>query len=563
MPEQKIIDRSPQQPGAIRMAQPLSEQQYVALNEVQGLFQKQQVVLLHGVTGSGKTEVYIHLMQSMLKQGKQVLYLLPEIALTTQIISRLVAVFGELVGVYHSRYNENERVETWNKLMKDATATNNLQIIIGARSSVFLPFKNLGLIIIDEEHDSAFKQYDPAPRYNARDSAIFLATLHGAKVVLGSATPAVETYYNASQSKFGLVKVASRYGGIAMPKVELVNLKEAQKRKQVKSHFSQHLLDEMKLVLDKKEQVILFQNRRGFSPLLECDACGWTPKCRNCDVSLTFHKGSAQLRCHYCGFSEGVPSRCKACGHSYIKTKGFGTEKIEEEIQLLFPMAKVLRMDMDTTRGKFAHQKMLNDFEFAGVDILVGTQMVTKGLDFDKVALVGILNADSMLNFPDFRAFERSFQLMAQVAGRAGRKQSNGKVIVQTLNPEHTIVKQVLTHDYAGMLQDQLLERKNFLYPPFCRLIAITFRHLDEAVVFEAAHFYAKLLRTQVGPLAVGPQPPLIPRLRQEFQQSLLLKIPPELSPQKVKEQLLQVRDQTQQEAAFKWVKIIFDVDPQ
>ena len=544
-------------------AKELNNPQTQAYLSIKTHFETFHTALLHGVTGSGKTEVYIQLIKDAISNGKQVLYLLPEIALTTQIIVRLRAVFGEQLGIYHSRFNENERAETWNNLLGIVPNKSQYNIIVGARSAVFLPFQRLGLIIVDEEHDASFKQYDPSPRYNARDSAIYLAQLHQAKVVLGSATPSVESYYNATNGKFGYVHLATRFGGVEMPQIEIVDLKEAQKKKLVKSHFSVRLLDEIKFALDKKEQVILFQNRRGFAPVVECDACAWTPKCKNCDVSLTLHKSNGQLRCHYCGFTENTPSSCRACGHSYLRSKGFGTEKIEAEIQEIFPSAKVVRMDLDTTKGKFAHQKIITDIESAGVDILVGTQMVTKGLDFDKVSLVGVLNADRMLNFPDFRAFERSFQLMEQVAGRAGRKKTTGKVIVQTYSPSHRVIQQVLNHDFSGMIADQLLERRNFLYPPFCRLIAITLRHSDESTVYSAAQFFGRELKLHFGHLVIGPEAPLIGRIRQEYQQALLLKISPDLSLLKIKAQLLQARNQFLLHPDYKYVKVIFDVDPQ
>ncbi|MBL7882469.1 MAG: primosomal protein N', partial [Bacteroidia bacterium] len=431
------------------------------------------VVLLHGVTSSGKTEIYVKLIEETLAEGKQVLYLLPEIALTTQIINRLKKYFGEVVGVYHSKFNENERVEIWNNVLnsevisKEDVATHQHRLIIGARSALFLPFSNIGLVIVDEEHDTSFKQYDPAPRYNARDAAIYLAHIHKAKTLLGSATPSLESYFNAQEGKYGFAEMKQRFGDIQMPEIIIADVKEASKKKMMKSHFSPVLLDHITMALQNKEQVILFQNRRGFAPQLECDTCAWVPQCNNCDVSLTYHKHIHQLRCHYCGYSTKPPDKCAACGDTNVKMKGFGTEKIEEELAIFYPTAKVARMDLDTTRSKFAHQHIIQNFEEGNVDILVGTQMVTKGLDFDNVSMVGILNADSMLNFPDFRSFERSYQLMAQVSGRAGRKNKRGKVIIQTYNPDHSIIQNVLNNDYLTMYTNQLLDRKNFNYPPY------------------------------------------------------------------------------------------------
>lgn len=535
--------------------------------------ESRDVVLLHGVTSSGKTEVYVKLIEGMIAEGKQVLYLLPEIALTTQIISRLRKYFGESVGVYHSKFNENERVEVWNNILNYKfqntnseqnlkPESSNFKLIIGARSALFLPFSNLGLVIVDEEHDSSFKQFDPAPRYNARDAAIYLAHIHKAKILLGSATPSLESYYNAQDGKYGFVEMKERFGGVQMPEILIADVKEATKRKEMKSHFSPLLLDTITLALDKKEQVILFQNRRGFAPQLECNICAWVPQCANCDVSLTYHKISNQLRCHYCGYSVKPPSKCAACGDTNLKMKGFGTEKIEEELAIFYPKARIARMDLDTTRSKFAHQHIIHDFEEGKIDILVGTQMVTKGLDFDNVSMVGILNSDSMLNFPDFRSFERSFQLMSQVSGRAGRKTKRGKVIIQTHNPDHNIIQEVIANDYLSMYTNQLLDRKNFNYPPFCRLIEITLVHKDINMVNASAKYLTDELKGHFGKRVLGPEFPLVSRIRNLYHKNILLKIERDVSLAQVKkiisEQLIKFKSGTD----YKAVRIQIDVDP-
>ena len=558
-----------------------NENKVTQLNDIQqqtfDLINKQfnegkDVALLHGVTSSGKTEIYVKMIEEVLAEGKQVLYLLPEIALTTQIINRLKKYFGEAVGVYHSKFNENERVEVWKNVInasneKRSTANNqqpttNIQLIIGARSALFLPFDNLGLIIVDEEHDSSFKQYDPAPRYNARDSAIFLAHIHKAKTLLGSATPSVESYFNAQEGKYGFAEMKQRFGGIQMPEILIADVKEASKRKEMKSHFSPMLLDHIALALQNKEQVILFQNRRGFAPQLECDTCAWVPQCNNCDVSLTYHKNTNQLRCHYCGYSVKPPTKCAACGDTNIKMKGFGTEKIEEELAIFYPAAKIARMDLDTTRSKFAHQHIIQDFEDGNIDILVGTQMVTKGLDFDNVSMVGILNADSMLNFPDFRAFERSYQLMAQVSGRAGRKNKRGKVIIQTHNPDHSIIQNVWNNDYLSMYTNQLLDRKNFHYPPYYRLIEITLIHKDLDLVNASSKFLADQLKIHFAKRVLGPEFPLVSRIRNLYHKNILLKVEREASVVQVKKILNEMITMFKNDTTFKPVRIQLDVDP-
>lgn len=551
------------------MPLPVAESSLVHQMATSDLQKPKDTVLLHGVTSSGKTEIYIKLIEQVIAKGQQVLYLLPEIALTTQIINRLRKSFGDVVGVYHSKFNENERVEIWNTVLKAGSekldAGNiekpNYKLIIGARSSLFLPFSNLGLIIVDEEHDTSYKQYDPSPRYNARDAALYLAHIHKAKVVLGSATPSLESYYNAQDGKYGFAELLKRFGGMQMPEILIADVKEATRTKVMKSHFTPMLLDTVSLALQNKEQVILFQNRRGFSPQLECNTCAWVPQCVNCDVSLTYHKVSNQLRCHYCGYAVKPPDRCSACGDTSLKTKGFGTEKIEEELAIYFPAARIARMDLDTTRSKFAHQHIIQDFEDGNIDVLVGTQMVTKGLDFDNVSLVGILNADSMLNFPDFRSFERSYQLMAQVSGRAGRKNKRGKVIIQTYNPDHSIIQNVVNNEYLSMYTSQLLDRKNFNYPPFYRLIEITLIHKDVDMVNASSKYLANELKRHFKQRVLGPEFPLVSRVRNLYQKNILLKIEREASVVQVKKIVneLLVHFKT---GEFKTVRIRMDVDP-
>lgn len=524
--------------------------------------QTKDVVLLHGVTSSGKTEIYVKLIEEALAKGKQVLYLLPEIALTTQIINRLRKYFGDTVGVYHSKFNENERVEIWNDVLNSQSENSKFQIILGARSALFLPFSNLGLVIVDEEHDTSYKQYNPAPRYNARDGAIYLSHIHKAKTLLGSATPCLESYFNAQEGKYGFAEITQRFGGVQMPEIEIADVKEATRKKQMKSHFSPLLLDTVTLALEKKEQVILFQNRRGFAPQLECNMCAWVPQCSNCDVSLTYHKVSNQLRCHYCGYSIKPPSKCAACGDTDLKMKGFGTEKIEEELNIFYPRAKIARMDLDTTRSKFAHQHIIQDFEEGNIDILVGTQMVTKGLDFDNVSMVGILNADSMLNFPDFRSFERSYQLMAQVSGRAGRKNKRGKVIIQTQNPEHSIIQEVIANDYLSMYTNQLIDRKEFNYPPYFRLIEITVIHKDVNMVNVAAKYLADALKHHFSKRVLGPEFPIISRIRNLYHKNILLKIERDASVNQVKKIVSELLIKFKSNADYKSVRIQIDVDP-
>ena len=539
----------------------LSEAQQKAHTEIQRQFAEKDVVLLHGVTSSGKTEIYIHLIKEQIDKGKQVLYLLPEIALTTQIINRLKSVFGNRVGIYHSKFSDSERVEVYQNIL-NPDKENNYDIILGVRSSLFLPFSKLGLIIVDEEHENTYKQYDPAPRYNARDCSVVLAQMHKAKVLLGTATPSIESYFNAKADKYGLVRLNTRFKNILLPENHLADILRARKRKEMKSLFTPDLLNSIQESLAMGEQIILFQNRRGFAPYLECDMCGWIPQCTNCDVSLTYHRHNNELVCHYCGYTIRSPKTCKACGNSAIQTRGFGTEKIEDEIKIFFPDAKVARMDLDSTRKKNAYQNIIGDFETGKIDILIGTQMVSKGLDFDNVSLVGILNADNMLNYPDFRAFERSYQLIAQVSGRAGRKNKQGKVIIQTSNPAHPILQYVLDNKYDEMYKSQLLERKNFNYPPFYRLINISIRHKKQDITNKASHILGVNLRKVFGKRILGPEPPIISRVQNNFIQNILIKVERERSFQKAKqlldEQIINIVTMDD----FKTVRFTVDVDP-
>ena len=548
----------------------LTGSQTAALAEIRESFQTKNVVLLHGVTSSGKTELYIKLIRETLDAGMQVLYLLPEIALTAQIINRLQKYFGQEVGIYHSRFDENERVEIWQKVANQSTGSQApdkslhepYKVILGARSALFLPFSRLGLIIVDEEHDSSFKQADPAPRYNARDSSIYLASLHNARVLLGSATPAIETYYNAGNGKYGLAEMTERFGGIRMPAIEVVSLREENKRKQMKSIFSNQLLREIEAALAIGEQVILFQNRRGFSLRIDCDNCNWVPQCIQCDVSLVYHKKENLLRCHYCGFSTSIPEKCPECGYTGLKMKGFGTEKIEEELSIFFPNARIARMDLDSTRSRNSLQRIIADFEEQRIDILAGTQMVTKGLDFDHVSLVGILNADSLLSYPDFRAHERSYQLMAQVAGRAGRKNKQGKVLIQAFNPGHEIIRLVTDNNYSGMFARQLAERKQFNYPPFYRLIQVTLKHADADLLNDASAILAKLLREKFGKRILGPEYPQVSRIRNLYLKNILIKLEQGVNLPRVKEDIRSAIDSLHANIHLSQVRVIVDVDP-
>jgi primosomal protein N' (replication factor Y) len=556
----KEVDRLKERMASDQPQKVLSDEQGQSRDEIRDSWKEKDIVLFHGVTGSGKTEVYVELIKEIIDQGKQVLYLLPEIALTTQIILRLERYFGNRIGVYHSKFNQNERAEIWNKVLNHTPGT--YDIILGARSSVFLPFSNLGLVVVDEEHETSYKQYDPAPRYNGRDAALVLSKLHNAKVLLGSATPAVESNWNALKGNYGLVKLLSRFGGLQLPEVQCADIKRELKRGTMKGIFTSALTNEIDEVLNKGEQVILFQNRRGFSPLWQCGVCGEIPNCTRCDVSLTYHKHIHKLKCHYCGYTTGPPNECHACGSTDLKMLGFGTEKIEEDIGELFPNAKTQRMDLDTTRSKNAYQRIINDFESGLIDILVGTQMITKGLDFDNVALVGILNADQMLNFPDFRSLERSYQLMAQVSGRSGRKHKRGKVVVQTYTPDHRVIRQVMDNDFSGMYNHELEERRNFYYPPFHRLIKIQVRHKDKNISFACARDLANELKNRLGDRVLGPEPPYIGRINNRYLQNVMIKIEREAPLKTTKSFIRSTINEINGRTSYKSVRIVIDVDP-
>ncbi len=516
----KIVSRLTKYDNELTDSFTLNPYQDVALKAIKHYFTTLPVTLLYGVTSSGKTQIYIRLIEDAIAQEKQVLYLLPEIALTTQIIERLKKYFADKIVVYHSKFNDNERAEVWQKVLK-----NECKVVLGARSAVFLPFANLGLIIVDEEHEASYKQYDPAPRYNARDTAIVLAGMHKANIILGSATPSIETYFNAQTGKYGLVKLLNRYGGVQMPKIEVASIAEETQKKIIKENFTTVLLAQMELALAKKEQVILFQNRRGYVPILICKTCGNTPKCINCDVSLTYHKSSNKMHCHYCGYQEENIVKCLACGSTHIEQKGYGTEKIEDDIKVLLPNYNVGRMDYDTTRNKNGHQQILSTFEEGKIDILVGTQMVAKGLDFGNVSTIGIINADSMLKFPDFRAYERTYQMLAQVAGRAGRRDTQGKVIIQAYDVKNRIIEQVVENNFVGMFTDELAERKQFNYPPYTRIIQIDVKHKDFLKLQAIAEYFSIELRKVLGDKVLGPQIPLVGRIRTYYIQTIMIKV--------------------------------------
>lgn len=519
--EKRVIDRLQYLPKDIKIDFKLTTLQQEVLEKIQGSFIDKQVCLLHGVTSSGKTLVYIKLIEQIIRQGKQVLYMLPEIALTSQIIRRLQKHFGGHIGIYHSKFSQNERVETWNKVK-----SGELKVVLGARSSVFLPFQNIGLIICDEEHDTSYKQHDPAPRYNGRDAGIYLASLFGAKTLLGSATPSLESYHNAATGKYGLAELMQRYGDIHLPPIEIIDTKKVFQKEKGKVMLSPPLIDSVNEVLARQRQVILFQNRRGYTPYQVCNVCGWIPQCKYCDVSLTYHKFSNKLICHYCGTTYAPLVTCAACGNHNFVQRNFGTEKIEELLLEQFPNAKIARMDIDTVRGKNAHDVLIQQFEQQRIDILVGTQMVVKGLDFDNVDLVGILDADGLLSFADFRVNERAFQLMEQVSGRAGRKEATGKVLIQTIQPTHPVLQLVKEHDYKKLYTEEIEKRKQFFYPPFSRLIHVTFKHKIKEVVEKAAHFFADGLKAKYGQYLVGPAEPVINRIRNQHLMELLIKLP-------------------------------------
>lgn len=535
----------------------LSAAQQVAFDEIESQFNQKDVVLLHGVTASGKTQLYIKLIEQALAQGGQVLFLLPEIALTTQIVERIQRYFGDKIGVYHSKFNDNERVEIWNKVLNGS-----YQVVLGARSAVFLPFGDLKMIVVDEEHESSYKQHEPAPRYQARDAAVFLAHLHKAKVILGSATPSIESYYNAKAEKYGLVTLDERFGGVELPLQEVVSIAEETKRKKMTSYFTSVLIDDIADTLENKEQVILFQNRRGYATILICATCGYAPKCVNCDVSLTFHKTSGKLHCHYCGYHQSSINICPACGSVHIEQKGFGTERIEEELSLIFPDVKIARLDLDSTRTKNGMQQIISDFQDKKTQILIGTQMVAKGLDFDNVSLIGVINADTLLNYPDFRAFERSYQLLSQVAGRAGRRNKQGKVCIQAYDDSHRIIKQVMANDYQQMYHDEMVERKQFNYPPFTRLIFVNVKHKDANVLNVAAQTLANALKAQLGNRILGPEQPLVARIRNYYIKQIIIKTEKNVAIQKVKAVLKDTIKAFNSEKDFKSVITQIDVDP-
>lgn len=552
-------DRVKFENSGVGISKDLNNYQELALKQINTSFETYDISLLHGVTSSGKTEIYVKKIEDIVAKGKQVLYLVPEIALTSQLVHRLKQYFGNKIAVYHSRYSQNERLEVWNHVLNNSESA---RVIIGARSSVLLPFRDLGLVIVDEEHEQSYKQFDPAPRYHARDTSIILASMFKAKTLLGSATPSIESYFNAkNQKKYGYIPLMHRFNNVLMPEIELVDLQDKYKRKQMTNHFSDRLLIEIKDALESGFQVILFQNRRGYSPIVSCNTCGHTPECSNCDVSLTFHQYKNQLRCHYCSFVMAMQASCGACGGVEIDTKGFGTEQIQEEIETLFPDAKVARMDLDTTRGKYSYDRIISSFEKKEVDILVGTQMVTKGLDFRYVKLVGVLNADQLINFPDFRAHERSYQLLQQVSGRAGRTDIRGKVIIQTYNPNHAILQQVSVNDYDSMFLDQLEDRRIYKYPPYCRIIKLTLKHKDYNKVNNGAEWFAISLRRVFKANVLGPEFPVVSRIRNQYHKNILLKIPQNQSLVKTKSVINKIKTTFLSTTDYRAVKLLINVD--
>ncbi|MDD2936933.1 MAG: primosomal protein N' [Proteiniphilum sp.] len=541
-----------------RPAYPLHPNQQKAFTEISECFLEKQTCLLHGVTASGKTEIYIHLITLLLAEGKQTLYLLPEIALTTQLTQRLQAVFGNRLGIYHSGINDNERAEIWLKMLSPQP----YEIIIGARSSLFLPFQRLGLVIVDEEHESSYKQQDPAPRYHARDVAVMLAFISGAKTLLGSATPSMESYYNTQTGKYGLVTLGERFNGSLMPEIAIENTRELRRRKKMKTVLSPKTIELIHSALEEREQVILFRNRRGFSPMITCNQCEWTPKCSRCDVSLTYHKSNKQLVCHYCNSTYPVPNQCPSCHQDSLVPMGQGTEQLEEEVTQLFPACRVARMDMDTTRGKERYEQIIEDFQQQKIQILVGTQMLSKGLDFDHVKVVGVVSADSLLNYPDFRSHERGFQMMTQAAGRAGRKKTPGTVVIQSSDPENPIYSYVKTNDYMGFFHAQLKERSLFHYPPFYRLIRVVCKHRDRTKVEKAASDYAELIKRSLQGRVLGPNKPVVERVQLQYIREILLKLENGLSPQKIRDILKNAEEKLRQETDLRQVTLYYDVDP-
>jgi primosomal protein N' (replication factor Y) len=537
---------------------PLSLPQQEAFNQIQFAFLKKPVTLLHGVTSSGKTEVYIHLIQQALDRHQQVLYLLPEIALTVQMMERLQRVFGSRLGIYHSKYADAERVEIWQKQL----SKNPYDVILGARSAVFLPFQHLGLVIIDEEHETSYKQQDPMPRYHARSAAIVLAQMCGAKTLLGTATPSIETYHNAQTGKYGYVSLTERYKGIELPEIRVVDIKDLQHRKMMHGPFSPELLLKVREALERGEQAILFQNRRGYAPMIECKQCGWVPHCQHCDVSLTLHRNLNQLTCHYCGYTYQVPTECPACGSRELQTRGYGTEKIEDEVRAIFPEARIARMDLDTTRTRQAYERIINDFSVGRTNILIGTQMISKGLDFDRVSVVGILNADTMLNYPDFRAYEHAYMMMSQVSGRAGRKGHRGLVILQTKSPDSPIIRQVVDNDYPAFFRGVMAERQQFRYPPYCRLVCIYLKHRSDSLVDTAGLELGSRLRQWFGTRVLGPDRPAVAKVKSLSIRKILLKVEPGLDLPSVRKYLALAQQQMQQDKRYASLQIYFDVDP-
>jgi primosomal protein N' (replication factor Y) len=534
-----------------------SPQQARALREIEALWKEKTIILLHGATGSGKTRVYIELIQAAMARGEQVLYLLPEIALTTQIVGRLRGIFGDKIAVYHSRLGDNERVELWN------AALAGKPLVLGARSALFLPFQNLGLVVVDEEHDYSYKQQDPNPRYQARDAAMYLARLHGAKALLGSATPSLESYHNAATGKYGLVEMPERFGGLRLPHIAVVDAKRELQQRKLQSHFTSVLLDELHATLERGEQAILFQNRRGYAPVYRCDTCDWHAECIHCDVSLTYHKASRQVKCHYCGYHSTLPEHCPACGAKALSLRGFGTEKIEDELKIYLPQARIGRLDLDVARGKNAFTQIIADFEERRLDVLVGTQMIAKGLDFENVGLVGILSADQLLQFPDFRAGERAFQLMTQVAGRAGRKHRRGKVLIQAFNTASPVVAEVVANDFAAFTRRELQERLAFRYPPFARLVKITLKHKQAATVNDAAKYYDHLIRKKLGDWVIGPALPYVARIRAYYLMDFLLKLEHDAEKMRfAKRVVLDAADTLTRADGFSGVRVAIDVDP-
>ena len=537
---------------------PLSAPQQDAFNQIQFSFLKKNVTLLHGVTSSGKTEIYIHLIQQALDRKQQVLYLLPEIALTVQMMERLQRVFGCRLGIYHSKYSDAERVEIWQKQL----SAHPYDVILGARSAVFLPFQNLGLVIVDEEHETSYKQQEPSPRYHARSAAIILAQMMGAKVLLGTATPSVETYHNATTGKYGLVELFQRYKGIELPEIQVVDIKDLQHRKMMNGPFSPVLLLKVREALARGEQAILFQNRRGYAPMIECKQCGWVPRCQHCDVSLTLHRNLNQLSCHYCGYTYQVPTECPACGGKELQTRGYGTEKIEDQVRDIFPEARISRMDLDTTRTRHAYERIINDFSAGRTNLLIGTQMISKGLDFDRVSVVGILNADTMLSYPDFRAYEHAFMMMSQVSGRAGRKGHRGLVILQTKSPDLPVIRQIVDNDYAAFFRSVLAERREFRYPPYCRLVYVFLKHRSDSLVATASQEMGSRLRQWFGSRVLGPDRPSVAKVKSLSIRKLMVKIEPGLNMSEVRRYLALARQQMLQDKRYASLQIYFDIDP-